>query len=812
MEIRQQSFNFPKLSGSGPQTAEARISFPRSILRATAGMAGYSATFENREDHHLGRLTVELGSRINPDDDKVLIVNGSFGLRDWSGEWDDDYSGNIEFVVLADLVGVAPPLPGTPRGDLIVADAEITQAIQHFRSAQHLDSANVFPDNSIRLVADKPTAVRLYVDYDASSGLPLINSLTGMLDVVTLSGTTTLGPIENIVPRRDVQIERSQRGHTLNFVIPENLCRGTITIRATVSDAADNTQFAAPFERTLVFETFPAIPIIAVGINYTGPDVMPGSPPSSLTAPTQADFINTLQFPERLYPTPQFTITSFLTMDYDDEVKSDISEGCDKLDDLLDAVRDMRGDSEDIVLGLFNTGLNTGSVGGCGGGGAAVGRVNNGGTAAHEIGHALGRQHAPCDNVTRCDDPANTDDNYPHYSGYDSDSIGEFGFDTFNLAVKDPGNAHDIMGYSGNKWISPYNYKALMSAIPDTFGGAAGAARALEGPAAAPAQDRGDWIKIKQPKLFLNLRIERDRTVALRPAFHFAAYPQPHGHMKTGFTVELQDEGGKALKRACLYAAVHGGSCGCMHGMWPVRVRQAMAFDERAADLVIFEHDEEIYRQPVGAPPCLRIEVDGNTDPARKTMRVRWWAEGEGLVYLVQWRDARGTWRGAGPRTGASEMQVPKSLFGRQRSIAIRVLASSGIATAEAVWEGELGRPEQPPGVQLALAGVPTDASGPTPTGQFARLAVFGASQPEVRWYDSRGAELGRGRTLDLRRLPPGRHALHAVVLDTGQGGATAQWTVERHGAGQFLLHLPQRKGQKDQNDHDDNDHATTKE
>src|SRR5690606_13960751 len=112
------------------------------------------------------------------------------------------------------------------RGDLIVVDAEITQAIQHFRSDRHLDAANVFPDNSIRLVAGKATVVRLYVDYDASSGLAPITSLSGELVVTAAGATTTIGASRPIAPRRDASIDRGQRDHTLNFLIPESLCQG----------------------------------------------------------------------------------------------------------------------------------------------------------------------------------------------------------------------------------------------------------------------------------------------------------------------------------------------------------------------------------------------------------------------------------------------------------------------------------------------------------------------------------------------------------------------------------------------------------
>jgi hypothetical protein len=195
VEIRERSFNFPQTSGSGPQSAEATIPFPRAVLRAAVGITGYSATFGDEDDHQLGRLTVEVRSEISAANPNDVIVRGTFGLRDWSGEWDDRYSGNIQYVLLAELEAVAPPLPGEARGDLIIVDAEVTQAIQHFRSHEHLDSANVFPDNSIRLVADKPTAVRLYADYDAASGLPVINWLTGSIEVLSGATTTTLAPL-----------------------------------------------------------------------------------------------------------------------------------------------------------------------------------------------------------------------------------------------------------------------------------------------------------------------------------------------------------------------------------------------------------------------------------------------------------------------------------------------------------------------------------------------------------------------------------------------------------------------------------------
>lgn len=216
MEFRTNALLFPASRNTGPVAASTVIPFARGVQRAVAAITGYSATFENLEDHHLGQIDIALTTTVDPAYARNVIVEGSFGLRDWSGTWDDTYSGTVELVILAELSPAVPPGPGDSRGDLVITDAEITQAIQHFRSALHLDSSNVFPDNSIRLVEGKPAGVRLWVDYDRSSGLPQIGTLTGSLVVQDAAGIqTTLTPLNVITPMRESQISRGMATDTL---------------------------------------------------------------------------------------------------------------------------------------------------------------------------------------------------------------------------------------------------------------------------------------------------------------------------------------------------------------------------------------------------------------------------------------------------------------------------------------------------------------------------------------------------------------------------------------------------------------------
>ena len=476
----------------------------------------------------------------------------------------------------------------------------------------------------MRLVASKEAGIRVYVDYDRNSSLSNIPSMTGTLDVIAGNGITmTVFPVVSIAPRRDSSIDRRIAEHTLNFIIPEALCRGVVTLRCQVRSAADATQFSEIFEKQVVFETLPPLPVFGVGINYTGPDVIAGQPTG---APTQFDFIATFPFTELVYPVANVLLAGFQIINYDEEVKSNLANGCEKMGDLKDAIGEMRGDSTEVFLGLLNTGVDTGSVKGCGSGDvvAAVSIVDLQPTTAHELGHALGRRHAPCDNVGRCNRPKNTDGNYPNYAGYDSDSIGEYGLDTRFTSIKDPAVAHDIMGYSGDDWISPYTYKALMSRIPELTGAADLAAAAVAVP--RREEDRAEWLKQKIEQLFLNLRIHRDRRINWKPAFHFAAFPNAVGATRTPFVIEFLDEKGEVLSADCLYGRGDSCCCCCEDGkLWPKHIVQAVPFDTRAKKLAIFEDDTLIHEQDIPDPPKLRLTcTDGDQQSQSDVLSFDW--------------------------------------------------------------------------------------------------------------------------------------------------------------------------------------------
>ncbi|UJR84542.1 Hypothetical protein I5071_66210 [Sandaracinus amylolyticus] len=94
------------------------------------------------------------------------------------------------------------------------------------------------------------------------------------------------------------------------------------------------------------------------------------------------------------------------------------------------------------------------------------------GTFVHEVGHTLGRPHAPCGGV------AGPDPSFPYAGG----SIGSWGYDILTGELKDPAQHADILGYCDPTWISDYNYglifdriravrgtRALIAAQPQTY-------------------------------------------------------------------------------------------------------------------------------------------------------------------------------------------------------------------------------------------------------------------------------------------------------------------------------------------------------
>lgn len=76
-------------------------------------------------------------------------------------------------------------------------------------------------------------------------------------------------------------------------------------------------------------------------------------------------------------------------------------------------------------------------------------------TMAHEVGHAHGRNHAPCGGAQ------GVDPQFPYTNG----SIGVWGYDVLAKTLLSPSRGHDMMGYCPNEWVSDYTYSGLFDRV-----------------------------------------------------------------------------------------------------------------------------------------------------------------------------------------------------------------------------------------------------------------------------------------------------------------------------------------------------------
>jgi hypothetical protein len=103
-------------------------------------------------------------------------------------------------------------------------------------------------------------------------------------------------------------------------------------------------------------------------------------------------------------------------------------------------------------------------------------------TLAHELGHNLGRFHAPSPGEG-CGNPANVDADFPYSNG----GIGWPGYDILTGALI-PASRKDYMGYCSNVWTSDYTYSGILQwrrNDPLVAGAVAAVGAAASGPAAA---------------------------------------------------------------------------------------------------------------------------------------------------------------------------------------------------------------------------------------------------------------------------------------------------------------------------------------
>jgi hypothetical protein len=102
MQVVQSSVSIGPVSGNGPQIQNTTVNFPNSVQQATAVLTGFNVEYSGNNDHHLGLLEVQVNVQPGGLPGTSVQVGVTYGLRDFSGNWDDQYDGTIFFAVIGE--------------------------------------------------------------------------------------------------------------------------------------------------------------------------------------------------------------------------------------------------------------------------------------------------------------------------------------------------------------------------------------------------------------------------------------------------------------------------------------------------------------------------------------------------------------------------------------------------------------------------------------------------------------------------------------------------------------------------------------
>ena len=782
MEVRSGSLSFLRMRGNGPRTDEQVFNFNSPVNQAVAILTGTNFGFSPRDDRHLGLVNVRLDTTI---DDDVVTVTGTFGVRDWSDNWDDDYEGSIQFLLLADLqIGSLP-------SNLSITGIEFNQATQFFRSQLHLDPANAQADNSIPLIAGKTTLVRVYVDTQNDPSRPTIASVSGILEVrpAGAASWTSLTPLNApIPPVQDGSIRRINANQTLIFSISGPFSSGRLDYRVRAFDASHPDQpgfTSGRSQGTLLFTSVAPLRIRGVGVHYTGKDS--SGNPTDIPAPSIADLRSTLTFTAKTYPVGQIFISGFDTITYDGDFTDKSGDGCGNgWDGLLDKLKDMQGDSDDVYVGIIPSSVPR-SWGGCGGGdgrvaAAPVGRTT---TIAQEVAHAFDREHAPCPPPGQPDAPGNIDENYPVYDAFMSGSIGEFGIDDSGT-VQDPASTGDFMSYCGPKWVSPYTYLGLLTNFPAVF------SSMRQQSLVSNRIDDEENLRLSEQHLFLKFRIYRTGEVVVAPSFHYESRNIDRQGYWTPYGIELRDAKEHVLISRRVWSLERHKN---LDNAWLDFTKQ-VPFPKDTAFIVFTCGEEgdcaqkEIHREKIPSEtPEVKITNPEKGGKLKGKVKVTWQVSGgqsssESGAYtsLVRYsNDAGRSWRAIAPRTEGLAMDVDLDALPGGEDCRFQVLVTSGIRTGMAI-----SAPFQVPEKEVGVFILPPEGGSVSTLGENVVLVgeayspELGSVSPgDLQWSSNLQGDLGSGHELNLDRLQPGEHILTLSAPGTGGPRETATIRVE---------------------------------
>jgi hypothetical protein len=629
---------------------------------------------------------------------------------------------------------------------------EATQAIQFCMSALPLCSGltgSRVPcnDNTVPLVAEKPTVLRLYVTGATPGALvgglvtePVQSGIYGSTFTIAGVGGMTATPLPPTRTDPSTTLQVSIKPHAagtyrFDVIVTEDDASGTVV--ATASSSI-----------TLQFVERRRQRIRLVRIHYTGTQ---NGVKKDVAPRTVRDFWDATDYAQRVLPIPSpgFEIVKESVEDYDGNFTRIDPSAHDttwpgyaanrgstgNLLNILDRLVGAESLPADVVyVAIYPPGVRMSAFAGW-----AVGRWIisdlDGTTLAHELAHKNGvPQHAPCGN------PDNVDPNFPDFPSFSvlpAASIGEVGFDSSTLKAYNPQSTFDLMSYCSPKWISPYNYRKVFDQLPPL-----------------PPTPPTGHIDRPDRSIFLSFVRFPDRWVVVDiPGFARPIPPRPPSG-RSPYEVIGRDDTGTILTRSPAFAAPHEVT---IDGLGEL-VEAEVPWQESIAAFELVHRNRVLARRDVGPAPALDAAFPPVSELEARRGRVSYRVEdGPDVLVAVRFtRDSGETWTASVARGTTGTVDVDALIDGPGLGCRLEVLATGGGHTAVVRSKPFRIAPRESPIMAWARQ------AGPAAAGRLELFAIAngGAARSSgLSWTSDLNGDLGRGARLSAV-LKPGRHRI----------------------------------------------------
>jgi hypothetical protein len=333
--------------------------------------------------------------------------------------------------------------------DLVLNQVEITQSVQN-------------SSNTVPMVAGRPTVARVYVT---------VSGVTEASNVIVEASASRNGvPLPGSPRRSDPRtvttgVSRGNYASSFNLALPAEWLSGNVRLSIVVDPDNRITEVNETnnsLTQTLEFLAVPRLDLTIVPVQYT--HTPNGRTYPAPTRDTVSDWVM------RAYPIPGINVRLRAPVAFTGDLRSG-----NEWERLLDLITDVKlsdgAPSSRVYYGLIpiangsDRWFSSGIAGiGWVGLRASVGLDLTGSTdaagrlAAHEIGHNLGRFHAPCG--------VSGDPRQPF--PYSNASIGPdvYGLDISRARVWSPvapDDTKDLMSYCQPQWVSDFTYQGLLN-------------------------------------------------------------------------------------------------------------------------------------------------------------------------------------------------------------------------------------------------------------------------------------------------------------------------------------------------------------